>query len=109
MDWVAVLGPGGAIGLLVVLDRLITKWRLARKEAHDTVVASWREIADESRYVVRQLQAELEQTEDELDYWRDRSGHAEYLLRVNDIPFTVPVSVRRRMPASPPVPPLDAP
>lgn len=102
VDWVAVLGPGGIIALLIVIDRIVTKWRAGHAERQQTVVSSWREIASETRTLVKAQQTELSAKDDEVEYWRARAGHAEYLLRLHNIEVSLPASIRRRRPPPPP-------
>lgn len=63
MDWaqiiVAVLGGGGATGLLAKLYSLLKEHKRGELDREDTAIKRWQKIADEADEDARQLDAEL--------------------------------------------------
>jgi hypothetical protein len=102
VDWVKLLGPGGIIGLLALIERVLVKRRRLIEADQETIVNSWRGIADEQRRMVESMQAELDDLYNDREYWRARATYAEEALRHNGIRFSVPTHVRRRRPPSSP-------
>jgi hypothetical protein len=91
-DWVAILGPGGVLALLIVLDRIVRNWRVAKAKAVETTIDHWQELLKERETMVRNQRRQLSEAWDAVDYWRSRAGTAEYLCRLNNIalPATAP-------------------
>lgn len=84
-DWIGLIGPGGAIGILVALDLIFRRWYKMRRASDTTVIDQWREIAETHRIELAKARRQQAQMAALIEYWRSRAASSEFVIINNGL------------------------